>query len=193
MQFTKCFQGRCLLFHLIMFQSYLRNSKCWVKCLGRKKMWKLAIHPWLDALNLETQYSYNWLIFFPILSGCFVISLSLTIKKEKKNHLKHIFNIFYLAGFPDISSVFYLLALEVNPGYCIVLFHSVPLFFFFVYSYLPFEKFICLSFKIHTNINEHMHTHQPKEIREIRFRLEGPVLEVFLIVRIIWRRWYLKL
>ena len=74
--------------------------------------------------------------FFPILSGCFVISLNLTFKKgkKKKTHLKHIFNIFYLAGFPDISSIFYLLALEVKPGYCTVLVHSVP---FFLCIFLP--------------------------------------------------------
>lgn len=45
--------------------------------------------------------------FFPILSGCFVMSLNLTIKKEKKTTL-NIYSIFFIWQVSQIFQVYFI-------------------------------------------------------------------------------------
>lgn len=162
LQFIKCFHRHYLFFHLIMFlilgnllvQTYLHDFRYWVKCLrggGEKSCENWSFSHGQVLSILERQHPYDWLIFL-IPSGCFVISFRLTFKKRKKK-LENIFSIFYLAGFPDISSIFYLLASEVKVGHWVVDFFNH--FFFLIYTYLPFEKFIYPSLKIHPKTNKH--------------------------------------
>lgn len=94
--------------------------------------------------------------FFPILSGCFVISLNLNFKKRK--NLK-IYSIFFICQASQIFQVYFIYwRQELNQAAVQCCFIQSLLF---IYSYLPFEKFIYPSFKIHTNINKHTHTHTP--------------------------------
>lgn len=128
----------------LLLQLYLHKSKCWVKCLQREKMWKIG-HSAMAGCSASWDTTFIRLIeFFPILSGCFVISLNLNFKKRKKK-LKNMFNIFHLSGFPGISSIYYLLASGVKPGCCAVLFHSITSLSLSIPTCLLKNSFIHLS------------------------------------------------